>query len=140
MKLVKPTLLLAAAFFANSSIADVAIIVNPSNGISSLSEQDAKRIFLGKSKKFASGTKAAPVDAKEGNPPRDVFYSSVLGKNAAQVKAYWSTMIFSGKGTPPKEIGNDADIVSHVAKNADAIGYIDASAVNGSVKTVLTIK
>ena len=140
MKLRNLTILLAALFCANVAFAEVAVIVNPGSGVSSLSDSDVKRLFLGKSKKFPGGGKAAPVDAKEGSGSRGAFYGVVVGKNDAQLKAYWSTMIFSGKGTPPKEVGSDADVVKHVANNPNAIGYVDASAVDASVKAVLKIK
>jgi len=139
MKLRNLTILLAAMFYSSFALAEVAVIVNPGSSISSLSNNDVKRIFLGKSKKLGGG-KAAPIDSKEGSAAREVFYDKVVGKNAAQLKSYWSTMIFSGKGTPPTEVGSDADVVSHVAKNAGAIGYVDASAVDGSVKTVMNVK
>lgn len=139
MKLRNLTILLAAVFCTNFAFAEVAVIVNPGSGVSSLSDSDVKRIFLGKSKKLGSG-KAAPVDSKEGSAAREAFYTKVVGKDAAQLKSYWSTMIFSGKGTPPKEVGGDADVVKHVAKNPGAIGYVDASAVDGSVKAVMKVK
>lgn len=139
MKLRNLTIVLAALFCANVAMAEVAVIVNSGSGVSSMSDSDVKRIFLGKSKKVG-GAKAAPVDTTEGGAARDAFYSKVVGKNSAQLKSYWSTMIFSGKGTPPKEVSSDADVVAYVAKTKGAIGYVDASAANGSVTTVLKVK
>jgi ABC-type phosphate transport system substrate-binding protein len=139
MKLQYLTIILVACFYANIAFAEVAVIVNPGSGVSSMSDSDVKRIFLAKVRKVGS-EKAVPVDTKEGNAARDAFYSKVVGKDAAQIKSYWSTMIFSGKGTPPKELGSDADVVDFVAKTAGAIGYVDAGAANGSVTTVLKVK
>ena len=56
------------------------------------------------------------------------------------MKAYWSKLVFTGKGTPPAELANEAAVLSHVAANPDAIGYVDAASVDGSVKVVLTIE
>jgi ABC-type phosphate transport system substrate-binding protein len=48
--------------------------------------------------------------------------------------------VFSGKATPPKELlSSSADVKKFVAANPDAIGYIEKSAVDGSVKVVLTV-
>jgi ABC-type phosphate transport system substrate-binding protein len=47
--------------------------------------------------------------------------------------------VFSGKATPPKELGSAAEVKKFVAANPDAIGYIEKSAVDGSVKVVLTV-
>lgn len=94
------------------------------------------RIFLGKTSDFPSGDQAIPVDQDEGSATRDAFNNSVLGKNSSQLKAYWSRLIFTGKGTPPKEVGDDAAVKSLVAANPNMIGYIDSSAVDDSVKVV----
>lgn len=54
-------------------------------------------------------------------------------------KAYWSKMIFSGKAVPPKELANDAAVKAHVKANPDAVGYIDAASVDGSIKVLLRV-
>jgi ABC-type phosphate transport system substrate-binding protein len=116
--------------------AGVAVIVNPANA-ASLSEDDVQRLFLGKTKSFPGGAEATPVDNKTA-ASREAFNQALLGKNESQVKAYWSQLVFTGKGTPPKELDNDAAVKAFVAANPGAIGYIDAGQVDGSVKAVLT--
>ena len=54
------------------------------------------------------------------------------------MKAAWSRLVFSGKATPPKEMANSADMKKFVAGNPDAIGYIEKSAVDSSVKVVFS--
>ena len=44
----------------------------------------------------------------------------------------------SGKGKPPKELGTDAEVLKHVAKNINAIGYVNAGSVDDSVKVLKT--
>ena len=53
-----------------------------------------------------------------------------------QLKAYWAKLVFTGQGTPPKEVDNDAAVLKLVAENPNIIGYIDAAAVNSSVRVV----
>ena len=116
--------------------AEVAVIVNPGNG-ASLSSEDVQRLFLGKLKSFPGGGEATPVNQKEGQPAREQFNQAVLNKSESQLKAYWSQLVFTGKGTPPKELDNDDAIKTLVASTPGAIGYIDAAKVDGSVKVVL---
>lgn len=116
--------------------AEVAVIVNPGNG-ASLSAEDVQRLFLGKLKSFPGGGEANPVNQKEGQPAREQFNQAVLNKSESQLKAYWSQLVFTGKGTPPKELDNDDAIKALVASTPGAIGYIDAAKVDGSVKVVL---
>jgi hypothetical protein len=91
------------------------------------------------SRALPGGGVAQPVDLPESAPLRDQFYSKVAGKTAMQVKATWSKLVFSGKGIPPKELGTATDVKRFVAANPNAIGYIEKSAVDASVKVVLSV-
>lgn len=124
---------------AHAASAQVAVIVNPKSAIASMSSEQVTSIFLGKSNTLPSGGTAAPVDLPEGSAVHEQFYSKASGKTSAQVKATWARLTFSGKATPPKELGSSADVKKFVASNPDAIGYIEKSAVDGSVKAVLTL-
>jgi len=55
------------------------------------------------------------------------------------MKAYWSRLVFTGKGKPPMSVGSASEMLSAVAADSSAIGYVDASQVNDSVKVVLTL-
>jgi len=118
-------------------LAEIAIITHPSNP-ETLDVKDISRIFTGKAKAFPNGNQAIPLNQAEGSPVTEEFNKKVLNKSASQIKAYWSKLVFTGKGTPPKEIDNAAEIISLVAANPNFIGYVDASLVDGSVKVVAT--
>ena len=130
---------LALALFAFAAQAQVAVIVNPKCAAASMTADQVASIFLGKTSTLPSGATAAPADQAEGSAVREQFYSKVTGKQSAQVKAAWSRLVFSGKATPPKELASSAEVKKFVAANPDGIGYIEKSAVDGSVKAVLTV-
>lgn len=129
----------ALALFAFAAQAQVAVIVNPKSAAASMTADQVASIFLGKTSTLPSGATAAPADQAEGSAVREQFYSKVTGKQSAQVKAAWSRLVFSGKATPPKELASSAEVKKFVAANPDGIGYIEKSAVDGSVKAVLTV-
>ena len=137
------TLLVAAlsvACLAAPSVqAQVAVVVHPKNATASMSADQVAGIFLGKSNALPGGGTAAAADLPESAAAREQLYTKVTGNSAAQVKAAWSRLVFSGKATPPKELGSAAEVKSFVAANPDAIGYIEKSAVDGSVKVVLNV-
>ena len=85
--------LLSSAF---NAYAGVSVIVHPSNG-SSFDTSTINRIFTGKEKSFSNGNKAIPVSQEPGNPITDEFNSKALNKSSAQLKAYWSKLIFTGR-------------------------------------------
>lgn len=130
---------LALAGFALGAQAQVAVVVNPKSAAATMTADQVASIFLGKTSTLPSGATAAAADQAEGSAVREQFYTKVAGKQSAQVKAAWSRLVFSGKATPPKELGSSAEVKKFVAANPDAIGYIEKSAVDGSVKVVLTV-
>ena len=134
---MKKLLLATSLMFSASAFSGVAVIVHPSNA-SALTEAEISRIFLGKMKSFPGGGQAIPVNQSEGAGARGSFEDSVLKKSSSQIKAYWSKLVFTGKGTPPREVGNDADVVSLVKSNPNIIGYVDESAITGDVKVIAT--
>ena len=118
-------------------LADVAVIVNSANN-ASIADSDISRIFLGKIKQFSNGDKITIINLKFKQDTRNEFEKKALNKSASQVKAYWSKLMFSGKGKPPKELGSDKEIIAFVVENPGAIGYVNAASAEGSVKVVKT--
>ncbi|GHC91155.1 hypothetical protein GCM10007320_39910 [Pseudorhodoferax aquiterrae] len=132
-------LLAALSAVAGAASAQVAVVVGAKSGTAAMTAEQVAGIFLGKSNQLPSGAAAAAADLPESAAVREQFYSKVTGKSSAQVKAGWSRLVFSGKATPPKELASAAEVKSFVAANPDAIGYIEKSAVDGSVKVVLNV-
>ena len=124
---------------AQAASAQIAVIVNPKSPLASMTPDQVSAIFMGKSAQLPSGATAQPADLPESSSIREQFYSKAAGKTSAQVKATWARLTFSGKATPPRELSSAADVKKHVAGNVDAIGYIEQSAVDGSVKVVLVV-
>ena len=133
MKTVFRTTFLAGLLLAAAAAhADVVVIVSAKNAASAMTADEISSIYLGKS------TAMKPVD--NATPVRSQFYTKVAGKDEAQVKAIWSKLVFTGKATPPKELPSSADVVKAVGADANAIGYVEKSAVDASVKVVFEVK
>jgi ABC-type phosphate transport system substrate-binding protein len=116
---------------------DVVAVVSSKSPVTTLSKNQVADIFLGKATRFPNGRPAVPIDQAEGTGARDAFYTQFTGKSAAQLKAHWSKIIFTGRGQPPKAVANSVETKKLLAQNPDAIGYIDRAMVDGSVKVVL---
>lgn len=112
--------------------AEVAVIVNPS-ATKAPNQAEVANIFLGKDKSLTG------IDQKDWNPIKDKFYADITRKNEAQLKSYWSGLVFTGKGQPLSSVADDAAVVAKVASDASAIGYVDSVAVNDSVKVLFTL-
>ncbi len=115
--------------------AEIAIVVHPSFQ-QSLAHQEIVRIFLGKLKTLPNGQAVIPLNRKKGEPAREEFYEKVLNKSESQLRAYWSKLLFTGKGQPPREVATSAELIQALEQQPTAIGYLPAEEVTEAVKVL----
>jgi ABC-type phosphate transport system substrate-binding protein len=128
------TLVMVLSF---SSFAEVSVIVNKDN-LDAMSSKVIKRIYLGKSKSFPNGSKVNVLTLKGDTDETEVFNKSALKKTNSQFKAYWSKLVFTGKGIPPKEMADAEAMLSEIKTDKNAIGYIDSNKVTEDVRVIVT--
>ena len=131
-KLLKAALAAAICAASVPAFAEVVVVVNPKAAEASMTKDQVAQFFLGKSSAMT------PIDQPDDAPIRAEFYKKVTDKEASQAKALWSKLVFTGKATMPKEVANSAAVKSAVAANPKAIGYMEKSAVDATVKVVYT--
>ncbi|MPQ59537.1 hypothetical protein [Duganella sp. FT27W] len=131
--IIAAALVAALGAVALPASAEVVVIVSQKNPATRMFSEQASQFFLGKSNLFT------PVDLPESSAVRAEFYKKVADKDTAQVKALWSKLVFTGKATAPKEYASAAEVKKAVAADPKAIGYIEKSAVDDTVKVILTL-
>jgi ABC-type phosphate transport system substrate-binding protein len=117
--------------------AEVVAVVSSSSPVTTLSKNQVADIFLGKTVRFPDGRRVVPIDQAEGTVARDEFYIQYTGKSAAQLKAHWSKIIFTGRGQPPRAVANSSEIKAQLAGNPNAIGYIERNSADDTVTVLL---
>ena len=128
---------LVTSLCASASGADVVVVVvSAKSQVMVLNPNQISDIFLGKTNTFPNGGQAVPIDLTEGTPARDEFYAKLTGKSAAQIKAHWSKIIFTGRGLPPKEVLDGNEVKRRLAENPNAISYMDQNMVDNSVRVL----
>ncbi len=115
--------------------ADLKVIANSSVGASSVSADELKGVFLATKSSLSDGSHVEPVLGK-GGPTHEAFLKEYLGKTDAALQTYYRSLVFTGKGSMPKILGADAEVVAYVAKTKGAIGYVGAGASTTGVKTL----
>lgn len=113
--------------------AELVVVTNPQNPATRLMPTQIPQFFLGGSVLFT------PLEQAENSAIRAEFYKKVLEKEPSQVRAIWSKIVFTGKGKPPKEFKSSAEVKKAISEDVNAIGYIEASAVDSTVKVIATI-
>jgi ABC-type phosphate transport system substrate-binding protein len=124
----------APMVIATTAYADGAIVTAKSSSLSAFDAEEAKKLFLGREPQL-NGENIVLVFQKQG-PTRDEFESKVVQRTGAELTAYWSKLIFTGKANAPIEATGDADVKAKVNGTPGAIGYISDGAVDGSIKVL----
>jgi ABC-type phosphate transport system substrate-binding protein len=110
---------------------ELAVIVNLA--ATPLSKEQIADLYLGRSDDFT------PIDQVVGSAIYIEFYKKVTGRDSAQIRAIWSRILFTDLGVAPKQLPNSAAVKKAVAANPKAVGYIEKSAVDASVKVALAV-
>lgn len=111
------------------------VIVN-ANNTSATDMETVQRTYLGKLKAIADGSRALALTYEQVDATRESFNSSVLGKSESQYSAFWSKLVFTGRGTPPESVASQEEMVKLVGTNPNTIGFVDESLVNDTVKVI----
>ncbi|MYM33347.1 phosphate ABC transporter substrate-binding protein [Duganella sp. FT50W] len=116
--------------------ADFVVIVSAKNPLTAMRADQVAAIFLAQTGRFPGGEEAQALDLPLGSPLRDDFYRTVAARSPVLMKSYWTKMVFTGRGRPPRELPDSAAVRRMVADNPAMIAYIDRSALDASVKAI----
>ncbi len=114
---------------------DVRIIANPSVKEDAISAEEIKSIFLKERNSLRDGTHVEPV-LSEGGPAHATFLKNYLRENDDALQNYYRSLVFTGKGSMPRALHTDEEVVAYVAKTRGAIGYVGATVTLDGVKTL----
>lgn len=138
MKLLPISLcLLLGALLAGTaaSAADLKVIANSSVTAAAVSADELKGVYLATKSALSDGSRVEPVLLKSG-PAHAAFLKGYVGKTEAALETYYRSLVFTGKGSMPKMLAGDAEMVAYVARTRGAIGYVSAAANTAGVKTL----
>jgi ABC-type phosphate transport system substrate-binding protein len=132
-------LLIATALWAFAAggvcAAGVKVIANASVAVSSVSVADLKSIFLATKTSFSDGSRVEPVLLKSGSA-HEIFVKQYMGKTDTGLEMYYRSLVFTGKGSMPKSLASDAEMVDYVARTKGAIGYVSGAANTDRVRVL----
>src|SRR5271165_2816763 len=112
---------------------EVKVIANQSVRADSISVAELKRVYLEQTRLLGDGSHVEPVMEKGGDA-HATFLREFLEINDDALQSYYRTLVFTGKGSMPRELDSDSAVVAYVARTRGAIGYVDATAEVDGVK------
>ena len=116
--------------------AEIVVVGHPS--APQLTKSEAEQIFLGKTRLFPNKTAVKPFDLPESEQIYAHFYQQLANKTPLVLRAYWSRMIFTGSGEPPKTVEDADELKQMIAEDPRVLGYLDREDVDASVKVLLS--
>ncbi len=137
--MAKLLVVIAALMFSGPLQADILVIVNAQNAVTRLEKKQVIDLFMGRVSAFPQGGPAQTLDLRPGTPLRADFYRRLTGKSEAQVDAYWATLVFAGRMSPPRQFSDDRQLIAEVQKNKSAIAYVSRQALPAGVKVVMEL-
>lgn len=114
----------------------IVVVARKDSAVPQLSRDEVAGLFLGK-RKFDSDVAIVPIDSKDG-ALRERFYLAVADMNGLRVKAYWSRIVFSGLGRPPRE-ASAAEAGALLSTEPGIVTYLPASQLTANMKIVFTL-
>jgi hypothetical protein len=123
----------AALYTATLSVHGADLVVVGHSSAAPMTKEQVSELFLGKS------TSATPIDFDESSPLYAEFYKKATGRDLPQVKATWSRLIFTGRAQRPRQMADSGSVKKAIVADPKAVGYIEKSAVDSSVKVLLTL-
>lgn len=125
----------ALVSLAKVASSDVKVIANPSVTTDFISAGELKRIYLLQAKKLKDGSVVEPVLQKRG-AVHDTFCRQFLDRDGEEIRTYYHGVVFTGKGSMPREVNSDEEMVSYVQRTRGAIGYVSGGANTDGVKVL----
>jgi len=115
----------------------LAIVVNRSNPVDSLSFPELRKIFMGEQDHWSNGRRITVVMMEPGRVERQAVLAQIYKMDEKDFNQYFLHNMFTGElHAAPKALGSSTEVLKFVFNIPGAIGYLKPSEVNDSVKVV----
>ena len=136
MKIFILLLLFSLFTTAATASAELVVIGNLENEVSSLNQKQVQEIFLGRTRSFKNGKRVVPFEVAG---LRATFYEKLTRRSIEQINAYWARLLFSGRSTPPSLLSNQEMVIEAVKNRPGGIAYVESEYVDKTQVKVLFV-
>lgn len=121
----------------NPSEQNLAIIVNTSNPVGSLSMSELRHVFLGERRHWPNGRRITLVMMEPGQPERKALIREVCQMTETDFSQHFLHGVFTGEVfVSPKTLASPVGVRKFIFNVPGAIGYVRATDVDASVKVI----
>jgi ABC-type phosphate transport system substrate-binding protein len=123
---------------APAAHSQVAVIVNKSVPVSSLTQAELLDIWLCNTRTWGNGQSIELLCLKDEGPEEKKFFDFLL-RTPQEMRKAWLRAQLSGQARPPAMVSSQEELLKKVQSTPGAIGFVSSERVQGSVKVVLII-
>jgi TonB family protein len=123
---------------ANALAGGIKVIANPNMKIDTISAGEIRIVFLCERSSLGDGSHVEPVLKRRGSV-HEAFLKQYLGQSDDELLRHYQSLVFTGRGSMPKTVGSDEEVVAYVARTRAAIGYVSAETTTAGVKTLVVM-
>lgn len=137
-RLLRALILALPLLTAPCVLAQTVIVADIRSPLPALTREQAEQFYLGHGHTLPDGSVVTLADLPSGSI-RDQFYQQLTRKNANQIRAHWSRMVFTGRALPPQQAESVTQLRQWLASQPNLIGYMPAADADGRVKVLLRL-
>lgn len=116
--------LMLGLMLASPSAKAIRIIVNETNPVNELRQEQIRNYFLKKDKQWPHGGSVRFFDRSDDSSERREFLRSVIERSAREIETFWiGQKLYSGHSAPT-QVSSDKMMASLVSRFPDGIGYV----------------
>ena len=107
-----------------TSAADVTVIVNAKNSVTTLSINELNSLFIKKNRSWSNDTPVRFFDHRDENINRKIFLEKYIGKTTREIELFWiGEKIYTGN-IAPIQVTSDSMMSTMVSRFNGGIGYV----------------
>jgi ABC-type phosphate transport system substrate-binding protein len=133
-------LALLAACGANARAADtLVVVVSTQSPVQSMTHKEVLALYTGRTRSFANGEAARPLDQPRDSAAREAFYRALTGMDLARINSYWARLHFTGQVRPPQAVADDKALLQALRQDPSALGYLTHEPADPALRVVLRL-
>jgi ABC-type phosphate transport system substrate-binding protein len=116
---------------------EIAVIVNKDNSTDAVSFRDLSKIFRQEKQYWEDGKRIYLILQEAGSPEKEIVLQRLYKMKGEELKQFWLIKMFRGEITSfPKTFSSNEAVKRFVSEVPNAIGFIDASSADETVKVL----
>ena len=134
MKYFSILFLLISSLYCDSSLV---VVISKESPLTELTKHQVKRVFLAKTN-YINSQKLKVAQIKNSSY-ETLFYKNALNKSRSQMHSYWATLIFRGKGHPPRSFDNLEALEKAMQNNANIITFLPSEQLTQNMRVLYRV-